>query len=353
MIELPYVITIIGLGVDTLGNPQSSLKYTGINSWELVGVSLILILALRLFSVKPLLLTQKTIPLIFLITTAVASVFSIVDFLLPPNQLYSWLPVNYEKIMGMSLLSGVVWVCSFPNSFLHRHLHKIFFGLGVYLTALLLLMGTWRFDFLIRISREDSLIEYLQAITLLAAGVLSYMNTHQRELSKTAKIIFYLLGISFIMIAGDELSWGQRLLDIPTPNSWAQINTQGELTLHNLYPTDYLVQFGYLLISAYGLAGRTISNLLSHSKASLWHIFTPGSYLAPFFLFPFVLNLRYVWGEHSLGQFAEPAELFLYLGLLLFLTARWVDVAWGFRATKMTPLPKGLSGKNKRSKLKK
>ena len=55
------------------------------------------------------------------------------------------------------------------------------------------------------------------------------------RLIRTNKNIFYLLlGIAFLFAAGEEISWGQRIFNIPVPKAWETINAQKELTIHNL-----------------------------------------------------------------------------------------------------------------------
>ena len=43
-----------------------------------------------------------------------------------------------------------------------------------------------------------------------------------------------MLGIVFFVGLGEEISWGQRILNIETPEAIKEINAQGELTIHNL-----------------------------------------------------------------------------------------------------------------------
>ena len=44
----------------------------------------------------------------------------------------------------------------------------------------------------------------------------------------------WLLVIFFVVCAGKEVSWGQRILDLRTPDPLASINVQDEITLHNI-----------------------------------------------------------------------------------------------------------------------
>jgi hypothetical protein len=44
------------------------------------------------------------------------------------------------------------------------------------------------------------------------------------------------LGLAFVFFlgAGEEISWGQRIFGIETPEAWAEVNVQRETNLHNL-----------------------------------------------------------------------------------------------------------------------
>jgi len=51
-----------------------------------------------------------------------------------------------------------------------------------------------------------------------------------------------LLALGAFFVAMEEISWGQRILDLSTPGALAARNLQGEANLHNLFPVE-LVQY--------------------------------------------------------------------------------------------------------------
>jgi hypothetical protein len=79
------------------------------------------------------------------------------------------------------------------------------------------------------IGSEDDLVEWLTALGLLAASILFAMSY-----SSTKNVFFILFAVLFFVGFGEEISWGQRLLGIPTPEIFKKYNVQGELTIHNL-----------------------------------------------------------------------------------------------------------------------
>lgn len=89
--------------------------------------------------------------------------------------------------------------------------------------------------------KEDGIIEMSSAICwFLAASFLFYLfikskSDNKRYFLRTKKNYFFLLlSLLFIFCSGEEISWGQRIFGIETPQSIQKINIQGEINLHNL-----------------------------------------------------------------------------------------------------------------------
>jgi hypothetical protein len=76
---------------------------------------------------------------------------------------------------------------------------------------------------------EDGFFEYLTAILFFLASILMLALAVQKRNWWFAGL-FILLFVG----AGEEISWGQRLLGIETPEELKNVNVQGEITLHNL-----------------------------------------------------------------------------------------------------------------------
>lgn len=89
-----------------------------------------------------------------------------------------------------------------------------------------------------RLSREDHLAEYLTFFCFLGTSVfLALASKKLAQLKWTQKWETYLLiggAIVFFWAAGEEISWGQRLLGFGTPEELKEINAQNEVNLHNI-----------------------------------------------------------------------------------------------------------------------
>jgi hypothetical protein len=60
-----------------------------------------------------------------------------------------------------------------------------------------------------------------------------------------------LLGVILLVAAGEELSWGQRLLDYEPPAFFMTHNEQREFNLHNLVPSLAAAAVGYGVVVAF------------------------------------------------------------------------------------------------------
>jgi hypothetical protein len=85
---------------------------------------------------------------------------------------------------------------------------------------------------------EDGIVEWVGAAFLLAAAVLMFLLFRHARASGVARLktlSFLALALLFFVAAGEELSWGQRLLGVETPAALKEVNTQKEINIHNLY----------------------------------------------------------------------------------------------------------------------
>lgn len=92
--------------------------------------------------------------------------------------------------------------------------------------------------FYLWLATEDALGENLTALLYGVSGfliIIHCLRKNKRNASswRTA-ILPLLLGIFFILVAGEEISWGQRILGISTPDVIRDRNIQGEMNFHNL-----------------------------------------------------------------------------------------------------------------------
>ncbi|MDQ3682419.1 MAG: hypothetical protein M3352_05005, partial [Bacteroidota bacterium] len=83
---------------------------------------------------------------------------------------------------------------------------------------------------------EDASVEWVTVIGLLLAAFTCFtraikLHRHKNWLFLLTSI---LLGLVFFFGAGEEISWGQRILGIESSEYFKKKNSQGETNFHNL-----------------------------------------------------------------------------------------------------------------------
>ena len=96
---------------------------------------------------------------------------------------------------------------------------------------------------------EDRAVEWAGTVALLAGGLLFTLafarskGAGQRigRLRTSRNILLLVFAFVTIFAAGEEISWGQRILGFETPDALASVNEQDEFNLHNLRALNPLV----------------------------------------------------------------------------------------------------------------
>jgi len=82
------------------------------------------------------------------------------------------------------------------------------------------------------LGQEDGLYENLGALFFLFSSILFFVTYSKGNPKKN--IFFLLLGILLLVAFLEEISWGQRIFSINTPDFIQEVNMQNEINLHNL-----------------------------------------------------------------------------------------------------------------------
>ena len=178
---------------------------------------------------------------------------------------------------------------------------------------------------------EDSLVEWLQFLSLLGAAIFLTFLAVRLPASgqKGMALVYGLVGAGAWFLAGEEISWGQRIFGWQTPESMEQINGQGETTLHNIRGVQELVPAAMLLASLYGACAPLVWAAVRArwKKAASLQLIIPPLGLVPAFGLAAAYRLfrLLVWpaADYGISEYSEVMELCLYLGLALFC---WLNV---------------------------
>ena len=109
--------------------------------------------------------------------------------------------------------------------------------------------------FTTRYMMEDGEIEYGTVLLLLASCwlVMSRWIRLRKDKPFNFTLISIVIFLAFFFVAGEELSWGQRIFNIESSEYFKENNAQEELNLHNLTVGDVKINklvFGLLLTTA-------------------------------------------------------------------------------------------------------
>lgn len=116
-----------------------------------------------------------------------------------------------------------------------------------------------------RLLKEDGALEYLQVLLYAAAAVLAFLIA-LRASTPTVRWGFVLFGLGCAFVALEEVSWGERILGFEPPEAIRGLNTQDEMTLHNLAPFQNYLQFAYILAGLAGGLGWRVMESLPHGR---------------------------------------------------------------------------------------
>ena len=182
--------------------------------------------------------------------------------------------------------------------------------------------------------REDGPVEYATAIvfllgTLAAARVVSLARDWQ------TRAFFGLFAGAMLFIALSEISFGQRLIGVETPEALRQVNLQEEITLHNLPGVQFVVYgimplliMGYAIFSgpvarwlAVAPVGRHVSRELLAVAPMPWYAI---SWFVPMTVFCVKALLPDV---DDVFKDQEPSELAMAVGFLMLAIHAWVLLA--------------------------
>ncbi len=178
----------------------------------------------------------------------------------------------------------------------------------------------------VRYTYEDGLVEWLTVFgLLLGAGVCVYRFI--KLLGRRSWIflaVTLLLGTMLFVVAGEEVSWGQRIFGIESSDFFRQNNLQKETNFHNMVVNGVKINkviFTFGLIAALGIFLLILPYLYKRNArikawADSWGIMIPRNYQIIAFLLLFATT--------ALLKHEKNAEVLeCGAGLLFFLIVRY------------------------------
>lgn len=184
---------------------------------------------------------------------------------------------------------------------------------------------------------EDGLYEWATfvayACAVPVAGILAWR--WLRQGLRLRGLAYLALTLGFIFIAGEEISWGQRIFDFAGPEALVEHNQQSEANLHNLLGRLAL-EGAYIAIGLWGIGvGRAVASRVGWLRPA--YVYAPGRELFWWFL---PVCAYYIYADYvgpllarafpgreivasGPANIQEPMEFILGVGFLLFVLLVW------------------------------
>ena len=210
-------------------------------------------------------------------------------------------------------------------------------------TATVVIVLCWTVLFLISeetaraLVNEDGIIQWLQFFVLVVTAVYLFLIVSAYRCDYFQPLVFssfLTLFLLTVLLAGEEISWGQRIFNIPLPEYFQKFNAQKELSLHNI---ESFQRFRHWLLIFFGGAGLLVTYLKIHIGPApiqdLLSVLKPGKELTAFFFFVLLFSLALETGYLLLdftnwakalrlrsicGRFSEFGELLVAISAFLY-----------------------------------
>ncbi len=148
-----------------------------------------------------------------------------------------------------------------------------------------------------RAGQEDGFLEWATFWAFALAAYRYFLNAlHDRREAGGIPWFAAGLGVFCILVALEEISWGQRLFGYTPPEYFLQENYQQELNLHNIASTSLRKSMMLIILAGYGVGTALISLVPAVSKwFRRWYIVPAPTALIPAFLALSVVYALYPW----------------------------------------------------------
>jgi len=185
--------------------------------------------------------------------------------------------------------------------------------------------------------REDGPVEYATSAAYFAAGWIAALVARGllRRDERMLGALWCGLAAALVLAGFEEISWGQRLFGVETPELLAS-NVQNEMNLHNMPWAQRGLHAAYVVVGLFGaLAWALVPARSSPRVREVASWLLPAGVLFSFFLpvaiFYLILDLtpaRWVGSDRLRFGFVslfdqEPVEMLLALGFLAFTLHAW------------------------------
>ncbi|MGH8195355.1 MAG: hypothetical protein ACREQ8_13300 [Woeseiaceae bacterium] len=210
--------------------------------------------------------------------------------------------------------------------------------------ALLLCMRAVKPGLYAYLGREDGFLEWGGALAFGAAGGFAFRLATRlwRDRRSVLAALYGVLAVGMLVMMMEEISWGQRILNLENPEFFREHSTKEEINIHNLQ--EFPLGPAFITVGFYGAFSRwLVPGSVRRRFPSEAKLLTPRFAIAtcflPTFAFytyweywyytvvrPLGITIRrsYPWeGGFITGKEQEIVEFLLAMGFLIFVFNNW------------------------------
>ena len=191
--------------------------------------------------------------------------------------------------------------------------YKLFYLLSIILVPMLLLVAALLYkmdmNLYLRLTQEDNLLEWSTFAFLLISGLLSLkIGTKLSPKSNPHFWFFIIFGVFCILFSLEEISWGQRIFNVESPEFFLKNSDQREINVHNVIQQKFQVKTKHIAGWTLFVYGVCLPLILVNPKFRSWSekirlVVPPPALSFSFFIAALMMFDRPTGREEEIGEF--------------------------------------------------
>jgi hypothetical protein len=337
LLDLLVVASVFSLVCDAVMYRGFLQAHLGFGAWLLPALSLsVLLWAKYRWQLKPhrwLLICSHWGFFVLLLLQIFATY---AEHYLFANYLYQLIHVNVYQLIDLVVLSFLLQIVFPPAKSWLRQALIFSAGLIVALIAFLIRIKGYE-NFVNIFTNDDTFIEWMQVALFSISAVFSGLTAvklHKFSLSTFLTGVYFLGTLVLVFLVGEEISWGQRLLGIATPQQIREVNLQKEINLHNHQALFGYVYWFYVRFTFYCsvtwllklVALQILPQDIKEKVKIYLQFLIPPWYTSSFFVISFILFYFHRVRHIPLNEFEEFNELLIAQGLVIFIIINYLQL---------------------------
>jgi hypothetical protein len=190
-------------------------------------------------------------------------------------------------------------------------------------------------EYYLSLTKEDRAVEWATFGFLLASGVLGLALAVRLLKTRRGSVLFFgIFGVSCVLFALEEISWGQRIFRILSPEFFLENSSQREINIHNVFQKRSGLKTKHIAGLTLFIYGVCLPWLGAHPKVkgllTRYGLVVPPRALSFSFLLAAMMMFDWPTGEEE-----ELGELFFSICLFLFVAGEFITRDSEYAARQM------------------